>query len=268
MINLEAEYLSAREKLLKDPQLLLNLEEHYTTYLQGIIADIAERISIDFNKATELLSFWKNYAPIQRGRAPTGTAIPWAEVGQTAIGYNVIRALSLTSLDFTFPGLPSGADIRFLTQDALIHFDVKITGPNDRVDEVVASPNQISGDGIEWRGGVFNSIVEIQGNRTAMIFQPELPPLYLIDGKLFPCLTIFLKGIYTVETLGYQPLTKLEIVCVPNGILSFVNPKYLNQHGLFIPGKDEKNHPKKRVRVRMNPLVQLAGWRRQTVWER
>lgn len=226
------------------------------------------RIFLDFGQAVELRPFWKNYPPIQRGRAPTGTSIPWSEVGQTAIGYNIIRALSQDNPDITFPGLPSGADLRFLTKDALVHFDVKITGPNDRADEVVASPNQLSGDGIQWRDGVINSPITINGNRATMIFQPELPPFYIIEGRLYPCLTIFLKGVYTVEEIGYQPLIKLELVCVPNGLMSFAGSNYVTQPGLFIPGKDEKTHKKKRVRVRMGPLSSLAAWRRVTVWER
>ncbi len=40
--------------------------------------------------------------------------------------------------------------MRLMTNDALIHLDIKITGPNDRADEIVASPNQISGDGADW----------------------------------------------------------------------------------------------------------------------
>lgn len=268
MTELETNYLATREKLLNKPEYLLELEEQYMVFLQGLVADAAMRIFLDFGKATALMPFWRNYPPIQRGRAPTGTSIPWSEVGQTAIGFNIIRALSQADPDITFPGLPSGADVRFLTNDALVHFDVKITGPNDRADEVVASPNQVSGDGVSWRDGVFNSPVPVSGNRASMIFQPELPPFYVIEGRVYPCITIFLKGVYEVEAIEYQPLTKLELVCVPNGLLAFDGPRYLNEPGLFIPGKDEKNHPKKRVRVRMGPLSRIAAWRRVTVWER
>ncbi len=238
------------------------------TYLQKLVADTAPRIADDFSAAIDLMPYWANYPPVQRGRAPTGTSVPWSEVGQTAIGFNMIRALSLSNPNIRFPGLPSGADIRFLTHDALIHFDVKVTGPNDYPGEVVASPNQISGDGRIWHSGVINSPVAVTGNRASMIFQPELPPFYVIDDRIYPCLTFFLKGIYTVEAIGHQPLVRLELICVPNGLLAFESLKYAAEPGLFIPGKDEKSHLKKRIRVRMEPLSRIAFWRRVRVWEK
>ncbi|MEO8611644.1 MAG: BglI family type II restriction endonuclease [Chloroflexota bacterium] len=264
----EAEYHKLRQELLASPEKIIALEEKYMGFLQNVVADAATRIYLDFSKAAALLPFWKNYPPIQRGRAPTGTSIPWSEVGETAIGANILRALVLRDPNVTFPGLPSGADIRFATPDALIHFDVKVTGPNDRADEVVASPNQISGDGVKWNDGVVNSPVSVSGDRATMIFQPELPPFYIIEQEVILCLTYFLKGVYEVEGLGHQPLTKLELISVPNGLLAFDSLQYGSRRGLFIPGKDEKNHPKKRVRVRMIPLSGIASWRRVTVWER
>src|SRR5205823_4396926 len=119
-----------------------------------IVLKAAPQIVADFDRAIELLPFWINYQPRQRGRAYLGTSIPWSEVAETAIGANILRALCLSDLPVKFPGLPSGADIRFATDDAFIHFDVKVTGPNDRADEVVASPNQISGDGVAWKDGL------------------------------------------------------------------------------------------------------------------
>ncbi len=267
MIDIGSQYIAARNNLLSNTNLLIDLENAYMSFLHQIVSSVSLRISVDFNKATELMPFWRNYPPIQRGRLPIGTSIPWSEVGQTTIVSNIIRALSYGNPEITYPGLPSGADLRFLTDDALIHFDIKITGPNDRPDEVVASPNQISGNGIRWEQGVINSPVIITGARARMIFQPELPPLYIIQGKVIPCLTFFLKGVYDVKTLGYQPLVKLELICVPNGLLTFENPLYIKNQGLFIPGKDVKGHLKKRVRVRMTPLESIASWRRITVWQ-
>ena len=155
-----------------------------------------------------------------------------------------------------------------MTSDALIHFDIKVTGPNDRADEVVASPNQVSGDGVQWDRGVVNSAVMVQGLRATMQFQPELSPFYIYESRTFVCLTYFLKGVYTVHDLGHQPLKYLELISAPNGLLAFDGPKYINIKGLFIPGKDEKTHKKKRVRIRMGPLGNLADWRRALVWER
>lgn len=262
----EFDYYKARENLLHSKQLLF-LEQQYTNFLQQVVTDVATRIYLDFSNATLLMPFWKNYPPKQRGRAPTGTGIPWSEVAQTSISSNIIRSLSYKDANITYPGLPSGADIRFMTDEVLIHFDVKITGPNDREDEVVASPNQVSGDGAEWKDGVLNSSVQVIGERATMTFQPELPPFYIIEGEIVPCLTYFLKGVYTVESLGHQPLTKMELICVPNGLLMFDGQNYSQIRGLLIPGKDELSHLKKRVRIRMKPLSDLASWRRVVVWQ-
>ncbi len=238
--------------------------------LSNAVRNVGDIISSDFDAAARLLPFWINYPPEQRGRQPRGDSIPWSEVGETSIGANVVRSLIAVFPDLLFPGLPSGADIRFMTGDALVHFDIKLTGPNDRPDEIVASPNQISGDGAGWRNGAFlNSKVSVKGKRATMEFQPELPPFYIYDQKTLPCLTFFLKGVYVVEGIGIQPVDYLEVSCVPNGLLLFDGPKYADHYpGLLIPGKDEHAKKKKRTRVRLEPLGRVAAWRREVVWQR
>jgi len=268
MIITELDYRRIRTELIENMSGLSTLEEYYMLFLQQSISSVAQRIVADFDKAEDLKPFWQNYPPIQRGKSPTGTSIPWSEVGQTAIGSNIIRALAFQNSEITYPGLPSGSDIRFLAHDALVHLDVKITGPNDMEGEVVASPNQVSGDGISWQNGVINSPVIITGQRASMIFQPELPLFYIINGRSIPCLTFFIKGIYGVKQLGHQPLTRLDLLCVPNGLMTFDGPKYMLNSGLFIPGKDIISHPKKRVRVRIEPLGAIAAWRTITIWQR
>lgn len=221
----------------------------------------ADDIYKDFSQAMELYPFWINYPPVQRGRAPRGTSIPWGEVGEKTISACLIRAISLKAPSITFPGLPLGGDIRFATQDAFVHFDLKLTGSNDNPDEIVASPHQIAGDGQFWRDGVVNSPVLVIGQKAQMSFQPELPPFYILEQRVLLCLTYFLKVVYTVQAMGNQPLDYLELACVPNGLLLFDGPKYASTSGLLIPGKDEKDHPKKRTRVRLAPLAALAPWR-------
>lgn len=247
---------------------VIETERRYMSYLNDLVLTAAPQIVADFDRAMDLLPFWINYQPRQRGRAFSGTSIPWSEVAETAIGSNMIRAISQGNIPIKFPGLPSGADIRFATDDTLIHFDIKVTGPNDRADEVVASPNQVSGDGISWKDGLLNSPIIVRGMRTTMEFQPELAPFYLMEGKILLCLTYFLKGVYTVERLGYQPISYFELICVPNGLLLFDGPRYANTPGLLIPGKDEKSFVKKRTRIRLEPLGQIAAWRRSLIWQR
>ncbi|MGB1285781.1 MAG: BglI family type II restriction endonuclease [Aggregatilineales bacterium] len=265
----QKEFFAIKTQLLKEPEQIIALERYYMEFLVQSISEYTNQIVQDFNSAYDLLPFWKNYPPLQRGRAPSGDAIPWSELGETVIVPHTLRSIFEANPSVQHPGLPSGADIRFATQNAFVHLDVKVTGPNDRADEIVASPNQISGDGSQWQNdAVANSPVTIQGQRSAMVFQPELAPLYVLDGQTLLCLTYFLKGVYGVQIRGQQPLLSLEIICVPNGLMAFTGVNYnVNQSGLFIPGKDEKKHRKKRTRVRMQPLADIALWRRQTLWK-
>lgn len=205
------------------------------------VADIYK----DFCQAKDLKPFWVNYPPLQRGRAPSGASIPWGEVGEKTISARLIREISLKDPSIKYPGLPLGGDIRFATSEAYIHFDLKLTGPNDIAHEIVASPHQIAGDGRYWNNGVVNSPVNVNGTKAKMDFQPELPPFYVLEDQVLLCLTYFLKAVYTVQDVGDQPLHYLELVCVPNGLILFDGPNYSQTRGLLIPGKDEKNHPKK-----------------------
>ncbi|MDQ7025501.1 MAG: BglI family type II restriction endonuclease [Anaerolineae bacterium] len=263
-------YFQFRTHYVENLDDIIEVEKKYMQFLQKAISSVAQNIADDFNITMELFPFWKNYPPLQRGRAPRGTSIPWLEVGETVIGSHVIRAISRVNPKIRHPGLPSGSDIRFLTNDILAHLDIKISGPNDRADEVVPSPNQLSGAGESWENaGIINQEVVITGARSTMTFQPELPPLYIVNDVPVLCGAYFLKGVYVVEGQGKQPLDYLELICVPNGLLSFVGPNYnQNVTGLFIPGKDEKTKRKKRCRVRMEPLAKIADWRRERIWQR
>lgn len=257
----ETDYFAIRNKLLQDQDGIVAIEQKYMQFLLKVILTAANNISQDFSQAMDLKPFWVNYPPAQRGRTPRGTSIPWGEVGEKTVSANIIRAISLMDTSITYPGLPLGGDIRFATADALVHFDMKLTGPNDNPHEIVASPHQVSGDGLFWRSGTVNSPVQVVGHKVTMNFQPELPPFYGNDNRILLCLTYFLKVVYVVKDLGIQPLHYLELVCVPNGLLLFDEPRYGQTQGLFIPGKDVRDHAKKRTRIRLDPLAELANWR-------
>ncbi|HLH63849.1 MAG TPA: BglI family type II restriction endonuclease [Ktedonobacteraceae bacterium] len=258
----EANYFSIRSNLLhKEQSKILAIEQKYMQFLLDVLLSAASTIYYDFSQAMELKPFWVNYSPVQRGRSPRGTSIPWGEVGEKTISASLIRAISLKEPSITYPGLPLGGDIRFAADDALIHLDIKLTGPNDNPDEIVASPHQVSGDGLFWQNGVFNSPVKVAGSKAEMNFQPELPPFYVLDNRILLCLTYFIKAVYIVKDLGIQPLHYFELVSVPNGLLLFDGPNYAQTRGLFIPGKDIRKHPKKRTRIRLAPLATLDDWR-------
>ncbi len=258
----QAEYFRIRSALEANQNQLHAVEQRYMQFLVETTLSIADAIYRDFGYAKDLYPFWTNYPPRQRGRSPTGQSTPWGEVGEKTIGLRLTRAIAENDPSIFYPGLPLGGDIRFATNDALIHFDIKLTGPNDNPDEIVASPHQISGDGLHWENnGVKNSLVTVQGSKASMDFQPELPPLYVLEDTTKVCLTYFLKAVYTVQSLSEQPLKYLELACVPNGLLMFAGPSYASRRGLLIPGKDKKHYIKKRTRVRLSELSNLGFWR-------
>lgn len=260
----EIDYFAIRSELLgREQAAILASERKYMTELLDVVQSVAEDIYQDFQQALELRPFWLNYAPRQRGRSPKDESIPWGDMGEKTIIARLGRAIGAKYPELTHPGVPVGGDSRLATSDALIHFDIKLTGPNDNPDEIVASPYQISGDGALWENGVRNTRELVRGPRATMEFQPQLPPFYVLKGNTLLCMTYFLKAVYTVREKGDQPLQHLELVCVPNGLLLFDGPEYAaNTRMLLIPGKDDKKKTgEKRVRVRLDSLSSLGDWR-------
>lgn len=271
MSNLGEKYFAERDRFLKNLSSIEKREEEITQFLiEDVILPASEGIFLDFYKRPlDLKPFWINYPPEQRGRQPKGTSIPWLELGEKTTSFNIIHRLSQTKKEVMYPGLPTGGDIRFVIDDVYVHLDIKLTGPNDNPDEVVVPPNQVSGDGSIWNNGVENSTYAvlyqsgIQKGTTNYQFQPKLPPFYFMNGKVLLCLTYFLETVYEISGFGDHPLKYLELSCVPNGLLMFDGPEYCNQSGFIIAGKDEKSKPDhtKRVRIRLNPLSEIANWR-------
>src|SRR5947207_1531903 len=109
-------YFSERKKFFEDLSQIEKIEEYYSDILlNDILLPTAENIVKDFTERPfELLPFWINYPPEQRGRAFTGQSIPWLELGEKTIGSNLIKELSLRFSDIIFPGLPTGGDVRFV----------------------------------------------------------------------------------------------------------------------------------------------------------
>lgn len=261
---MKARYEDARAHFLSNPAHIISVEKKQTRFFLQCIMDHIEDIQKDFNQAGYLTEFWMSNPPENRGYAPKGDKIPWSEVGETTVTPNIVRAVSNRVPDVEFPGLPSGADTRFLLNGHVTHFDVKATGPTDRTDEVVASPNQVSGDGAIWtENGVDNSQFDVYGPRGGHTpFKAELSPLYEINGNWGLCTTFFLKSVYEVIERGKQPLTYLELACVPNGLLLFEDPFYADQiDGLLTPGKDTQGTAHPRTRIKLGPLSKIDPWR-------
>lgn len=282
-------YQSARKQFIANPNLLIDLEKYFADTIADLIKSNLFEIQKDYNEASYLFPFWQNYPPDERGRQPRGDQYPWIEVGEHAIGDKLPRFLQK---DFSIRdvGLPTGPDKRFvlaneqilaitkgLTNSAWLFLDIKSVGPRDDFDHTVMSHNQISGDGVWEKAelGMKNSIMTATGKHTSHDFHCSIPPLYILsDGTIAPVILLALKPVYKMLSLAKknsaagQPLDRITIVSIPNGLLLEENPAYIKKYpGLFFPGKDDKgkNPLKVRSRISFALLRKIASWRVQDV---
>ena len=269
--------------LCSNPEILIDLEKAVLERIVGLIETDLPAICADYDEASYLYPFWQQYQPANRGRGPKGDQMPWIEVGEHAVGERFSRLLT-KEFDVRNPGTPIGSDNRCLISSTLIStvtqsltssvflsVDTKSAGPRDNYPHIVVSPNQVSGDGV-WaiaETGIVNSPTEAVGSRRRHSFQPTLPPLYVLaDQTIAPVVTLAVRERYLMVPTGGQPLHQIDVICIPNGLLTFVNPGYKQQHpDLLFPGKDDKgkNPLKMRARVSFERLKAIAGWRVQVV---
>ena len=266
-------YNKAREHFIKHPEQLIKLEHTlHNIIFQGLSfeKDILEKL---YNEASHLYPFWQNYPPDNRGRQPKGDQFPWIEVGEHAIGSRIEPLLSkeFKTLDY---GLPGGSDERFvvsgdliekitkgLTKSCWVFIDIKSVGPRDDQEHTVISHNQLSGDGTWDRidDGVKNKIMTVKKQRSHE-FHCSMPPIFIMsDGTVAPVIMIIVKPVYSMLSLNLkqnmqgQPLNRVDIATIPNGLLLTVNPNYLNKYPkLLFPGKDSKDKNPKKLRARVD----------------
>jgi len=276
-------YVKAWEHFSANPQHLIELEKFFVQYIATLLKDNLESLVTDYNEASYLYPFWQQYPPDNRGRQPRGDQFPWIEVGEHAIGDKLPRFFQI---DFALrdAGLPTGPDKRFIvtspvirditnyTDSAWLFIDIKSVGPRDDADHTVMSHNQISGDGIwsSFNEGIKNSVMQAVGSREQHPFYCSIPPLYILSNKsIVPVVLIAIKPVYKMLSLNEpneegQPLSRIDVISIPNGILMEVNPGYLKDHpGLLYPGKDDKskNPRKMRARISFEILRKIASWR-------
>ena len=277
-------YTRAKNYLVKNPDVLIDLEHFFADYVQDLISSRWPAIERDYNEASYLFPFWQHYPPEDRGRKPKGDQYPWIEVGEHAIGG---KLPSLLNNDFKVrdTGFPTGADLRFIltseriseltngfTNSVWLTIEIKSVGPRDDAPHAVMSHNQVSGDGI-WlkpEDGLTNSVMKAVGPRSRHSFYCSIPPLLVLSDKtVAPFVSIVAKPVYKMLSLnrgddGGQPLERIMVVCIPNGILLLIAPGYLKEFPrLLFPGKDDKakNRRKKRARIDFGLLSQIADWR-------
>ena len=270
------------------PEKLIELEKFMTNKVKFLIESHLDEIVHDFNEASYLSPFWAEYPPLDRGRGPRGDQTPWIEVGEQAVGEKIKRYAAEAFEQVDDIAIPDGPDHRIGVKDpgikrilqntdsAMLFLDSKTVGPRDDKDEVVASPNQVSGNG-RWNSvleNVTNDLITAKGKRASQNFQPALAPI-IVDsaGTVRPVVLIFIKPVYSMNNQNGgsgQPLEKLKLITVPNGLLLTQSPNYVQRFKddhLFYPGKDDKstNILKRRARINAIVLEKIADWRYQII---
>lgn len=277
-------YQKAFDFFEKNPQRLIDVERFVMDEIIHFIDIHQPEIKRDYDEASYLYPFWKNYPPLDRGRAPVGDQYPWIEVGEQVFGNKLQRHFN-ANFSVKDSGLPSGADDRCIiaserirqilgiTDSVWVFIDIKSAGPRDDFEHAVMSPYQISGSG-KWEkveDGMKNNPIKAKGKFITHNFFCSLSPIYVLsDGTVAPLLTFVIKPVYEMirennsdKTIG-QPLAKIKLASIPNGVLLTKNPNYNRQFpGLFFPGKDDqsKDKHKMRARISFNLLTNIADWR-------
>ncbi|MDR2734192.1 MAG: BglI family type II restriction endonuclease [Spirochaetota bacterium] len=275
-------YNEAHRYFVRNFDNLIQIDKFCMEILSEFIIQNHDEIKRDYDEASFLYPFWQNYPPEERGRMPRGDQFPWIEVGEHIFCSKLSRFLS-KSFSVRDSGLPSGPDDRYvisnrkiskilkITNSIWLFIDIKSVGPRDDQDHAVMSHNQISGNG-KWekiKAGVKNDTMIAKGQRTIHPFHCAISPIFILsDGTIAPVVHIIVKPVYkmlgiTHEEKG-QPLDRVTIASIPNGILLADKPNYLEMFpGLLFPGKDdkEKNPQKVRARVSFGKLRQIADWR-------
>jgi hypothetical protein len=275
-------YNEVRTFFVNNAESLIQIEQFCMELLSNFMMKNHDEIQRDYNEASFLYPFWQNYPPEDRGRQPKGDQFPWIEVGEHVFCPKLSRFLA-SSFTIRDTGIPTGPDDRYIISGEKIHsilkitdalwlfIDIKSVGPRDDQDHAVMSHNQISGNGnwTEKDFGIINDTMIAKGQRVSHPFHCAIPPLFVLsDGTVAPVIHIVLKPVYKMlglegEEKG-QPLERVSLISIPNGILLTENPHYLQTYpGLLFPGKDDKEKDPRKVRARVSfeILRQIAAWR-------
>jgi hypothetical protein len=283
-------YQKARDLFSVHTEILLELEKFIAEKIASIIENSLEEIRSNYDEASYLYPFWQNYPPEDRGRQPIKDQFPWIEVGEHAVGRKISRSLG-HDFEVRDLGLPSGSDERVMlsspeiaritggfTDSVWVFIDIKSIGPRDDADHAVLSQNQVSGDGI-WvhpESGLINGIIQASGKRKTHDFHVSMPPLFVTSsGKAVPTIILIIKPVYSmIESTqtdlrnNGQPLSRIDIISIPNGILLSGEDGYLQKYpSLFHPGKDDKKKDVKKLRARISfsILRKLDSWRYKSI---
>lgn len=276
-------YNQAVKYYISNPSKLIDIERFVMGEILHFIDLHLPEIERDYDEASYLYPFWKNYPPLDRGRSPKGDQYPWIEVGEQVFGNKLSRYFA-SNFGVKDAGLPSGSDDRCIisserikqilsiTDSVWVFIDIKSAGPRDNYNHAVMSPYQISGSGV-WKrmeDGVRNSPIKAIGERASHKFLCSLSPIYVLsDGTVAPLVTFAIKPVYDMvydknNTNIGQPLSEIKVASIPNGLLLTKKPNYLRQYPhLFYPGKDDRTKDLRKIRARVSfdILQEIAEWR-------
>lgn len=84
-------YHKAMDFFQNNPERLIRIERFVMSELLHFIDLHLPEIARDYNEASYLYPFWKNYPPLDRGRSPKGDQYPWIEVGEQVFGNKLSR---------------------------------------------------------------------------------------------------------------------------------------------------------------------------------
>lgn len=282
-----AEYNKAVTYFSSNFSRLIEIEKFVMDEILHFIDLHLPEITRDYNEASYLHSFWKNYPPLDRGRSPVGDQYPWIEVGEQVFGNKLSRYFA-ANFGVKDSGLPSGSDDRCIisserikqilgiTDSVWVFIDIKSAGPRDDFNNAVMSPYQISGSGV-WQhkdDGIINEPIKAFGKKVSHDFLCSLSPIYVLSsGTIAPLVTFAIKPIYGMLIENGvnkgQPLNHIKVASIPNGLLLTKEPNYLKEHPhLFFPGKDDrkKDIRKLRARVSFDILQKIAKWRVKEIY--
>lgn len=289
LAQVRASYLDERRWMIQHPETLVHIEEQLSDVVAELMAGKGEHLKRDFDAASDMSMFWGGAPPEARGHKPRGDQHPWSEVGEQTTGPTLTSALSERFVTQS-RGFPMGSDQRIVLsgeeieqitggryKEIWLHADIKTAGPTDDKGEVVVSPYQVTGSG-DWEEDsphTLNSPMHTVGTRKDHPFHASLAPLTVDPktGLIAPVVTLVLKPTYLVDSEGDQwvgqPLERLDLVTIPNGLLLTKNPNYLAQHPTLLrPGKDDSTvaAARRRARVNFEVLSEIAAWRVREIW--
>ena len=133
-------------------------------------------------------------------------------------------------------------------------------GPNDRTDEVVAPPQQLSGVPRGCQRGSCQFVMDGDRPKRQRGISAEVTTILCPGLNRSPCLTYFLKAVYTVQDYGVQPLHYLEVACVPNGLPMFDGTMYARTFVCRFPARTIRAKPK-RTGERASASIRWHHWK-------